>query len=388
MRANTIVSILLILIATACVDILQFDIVKSSDYGIVIDGFISDQPGPYTVKISKAFDIESKESIKIPIKIKHLIISDNVGTSEELAEVRSGVYETNAKGIRGLIGRVYKLKVELLDGKIYESLPDTIMPTGKLDSLYYSFNGVSNSDGSTSFGFDIFANSSRGNNFNSRFMWNMIGTFKSDTHPEQIPKDRSQCYPIGSGNCNYLPFCTGLRNKALNSFSLPIYERIAPCECCTCWYKLFNESPILSDEYFSAAQTFTGMKIYRVPINYWIFMYKIHVEIRILSLSNNTFRFFKAIRDQKNAVNSLFQPVSGKIPINFIQLNGEETPIQGLFYAIATSNKSLYITRNDLPDLNIIPSIEAGPGSQAIDAISCLDLFPNSSTIKPAFWID
>jgi hypothetical protein len=381
---RTITSALFFLILGACVDRLTYNIPKSSSYGIVVNGFISDQPGPYTVKISKAFDIESKESTKTPVSVKHLILSDNEGDSEELAEVVPGTYTTKSTGIQGKGGNSYTLRMELLDGKIYESLPDTLLASGKMDSLYYSFTGIADLNGSREFGFDIYTNSSSGNSSSGRFIWNMIGTFKSDTHPELIPRDKSQCFPIGAGKCNYLPPCTGLLNKAFSAFELPDYIRVAPCECCTCWYKIYNAKPILSDDYFSTSQNFEGIKVYRVPLSPWIFMYKIHVEVRQLSLTKRSFRFFKAIRDQQSAVNSLFQPVSGKIPVNFIQLNGEEEPVQGLFYAAAISSKSLYLTRDEVPDLSLIPSLEA-PG---IGWISCLELFPNATNIKPAFWVD
>ncbi|MEK6780824.1 MAG: DUF4249 family protein [Bacteroidota bacterium] len=379
MRA--IISILLILIASACVDRLTYNIAKAGSYGIVVDGFISDQPGPYTIKISKAFDIESKESIKTAISVKHLILSDDQGTSEELTQVNAGIYETKAQGIRGQVGRVYKLRVELLDGKIYESMPDSLLSAGRMDSLYYSFTGISNSDGGTEYGFDIFANSSRGGSSSNRFMWKMTGTFQSETHPEF---KGDGCYWF-EGKCNYVPPCSGYRNIGTQGFRE--IAKVFPCECCTCWYSIFNLKPVLSDDHFSTAQNFEGIKIHRIPIDAWIFMHKIHVEVRQLSLTDHSFRFYKAIRDQKNAVNSLFQPVIGKIPVNFIQLNGLETPVQGLFYAAAISSKSLYIMRENVPHNELLPSLDSLV-QVGIGWDSCLELFPNATNVRPVFWED
>lgn len=378
---KTITSILFFLLLGACVDRLQFDIIKSVDYGIVVDGFISDQPGPYTIKISKAFDIESIESIKFSVTAKRLILSDNQGFSEELTEISSGTYQTKATGIRGQIGGVYKLRVELLDGKIYESMPDTLLSSGKMDSLYYSYMGVTNLDGGIEYGFDIFANSSRASSSGKGFMWKMTGTFQSETHPELNSKE---CYWF-EGKCNYVPPCSGYRNVGTQGFKE--IAKVFPCACCTCWYSIFNPKPVLSDDYFSTAQSFEGIKIHRIPINAWIFMHKIHVEVRQLSLTYRSFHFFKAIRDQKDAVKSLFQPVSGKIPVNFIQLSGEEVPVQGIFYATAISGKTLYITRENVPHNELLPSlellVEAGIGW-----VSCLELFPNATNVKPLFWAD
>lgn len=361
----------------ACVDRLQFDIPKSSNYGIVVDGFITDQPSPYTVKISKAFDIESKETIKTPITVKHLILSDDHGFSEELTESNSGIYQTKVAGIRGQIGRVYQLRVELLDGKIYESVPDTLLSAGKMDSVYYSFAPVANGNGSIEYGFDIFANSSQGNSSSSRFLLNMTGTYKADTNPEST---KGGCFYL-DGKCNYLPACTGLRNVNATSAGLPVYERIEPCSCCTCWYNIFNSSPVLKDDQFTTSDNFRGLKINRIPLNGWIFMHKIRVEGQLFSLTDRTFRFWRAVKDQREATGSLFQPVSGKIPINFIQLSGAKSPVQGLFYAAAVSSKSIYIRRSDIPNESMIPAISGGN-------ISCLELFPNSTAVKPAFWED
>lgn len=383
---RTIISIVVFLILGACVDRIQLDITKSKYYGIVVNGFISDQPGPYTVKISKAFDIESKETIKTPLSIKHLVLSDNQGVSEELSKIDEGAYQTNATGIRGQVGKVYKLRVELLDGKIYESVPDTLLATGKMDSVYYSFKGTVNLDGATEYAFDIFANSSLGNSSSNRFMWSMTGTFQSETHPELIGSRPQGCYMLPGGFCNWVPLCSGLRSVGSPSGALA-FERIGPCECCTCWYNIFNSKPILSDDYFSTAQNFKRIKVHRIPINAWIFMHKIHVEVRQLSLTDHSFRFFKAIRDQKNAVNSLFQPLSGKIPVNFIQLNGGEALIQGLFYATAISIKSRYITRYNVPNYELLPSLDALV-KEGIGLGSCLELFPNATNVKPEFWVD
>ena len=165
------------------------------------------------------------------------------------------------------------------------------------------------------------------------------------------------------------------------SAGLPVYERIGPCECCTCWYNIFNSSPVLKDDQFTTSDNFRGLKINRIPLNGWIFMHKIRVEVQLFSLTDRTFRFWKAVKDQRAAINSLFQPVSGKIPINFIQLNGAESPVQGLFYAAAISSKSLYIRRSDIPNESMIPAISAGN-------VSCLELFPNATNIKPSFWED
>lgn len=378
---SSITSIGIFLVLGACVDRLHFDIKKSNDYGIAVDGFVSDQPGPYQIRINRAFDIESIETIKTPVSVKHLILSDNKGTSEELKEINSGIYETNAVGIRGQVGKVYTLRIELTDGKIYESVPDTLLPAGRMDSLYYSYISVPNKDGALDNGFDIFVNASRGDG-GSRFMWKMTGTFQSETRPECFA---GQCF-ILDGKCNFLPPCTGIRNVGSTSF--PELIRVKPCECCKCWYKIFNTKPVLSDDQLNSSGNYNDLLLHRIPVSPWIFMHKIHVRVSQISLTRNSFRFWKAIRDQRNAIGSIFQPVTGKIPVNFIQVNGLESPVMGLFYATSISSKSMYITRDNVPHPELLPTLDYLVNTYKIGCISCLDAFPNATNVKPAFWSD
>ena len=158
MKSHSLFSALLILIASACVDRINFDIVVTEAFPIVVEGYISDQPGPYKIQISKAYDIESKYSIKTPINVSRVIISDSQGDLEELSQVNDGEYQTRQDGIRGVVGGAYLLRVELRDGRIYESIPDTLLASGKLDSLYFDFKEEKNLEGASEYSFDILFN--------------------------------------------------------------------------------------------------------------------------------------------------------------------------------------------------------------------------------------
>ncbi len=373
---RTSLSILLTLLGGACVDRLTFDIGGPSGYPIVIDGFISDQPGPYKIVITRSFDIESKESLKVPISVKNLIISDDHGLSEHLSEVREGIYQTSATGIRGILGRVYKLNVELYDGRVYESIPDTIVAPGKVDSIYYDFKAEKTKEGATQYGFYFVFNASAGENSNYRFLWRFVGTFRQDTHPEWYT---GGCFFL-NGVCNFVPFCSGVRNVGSTRF--PIFKRIAPCECCTCWYDLMNPVPILSDAQLLQVGRFIGVNAYYFPIHVWTFENKVHAEVDQMSLTKRSFDFWRAAKAQKDAVNSLFQPITGKIPGNFVQISGAQTPIDGLFFATSISSKSLYITYDDIPNKGTIVA------DTIIFKDSCLNMYGHSTTTRPSYWVD
>jgi hypothetical protein len=379
MKNNLLFSVLLILIASACVDRITFDIGVPAAFPVVVEGYISDQPGPYKVQISKAFDIESKYSIKTPINVSRVVMSDNLGNQEELSQVNDGEYQTAQDGIRGIVGRAYSLRVELRDGRIYESMPDTLFPAGKLDSIYYVFKEKKNLEGASEYSFDVLFNSSSGNLNNYYFIWKFTGTFRAETNPELANVERFGC-TYYNGKCNWKPVCSGLLNVASPDYP-PNFIQAKPCECCTCWYSIFNDKLTLSDNQLSQSGRFNNILLQSVPVNGWIFMHKLHVKVSQQSLTPRAFAFWKSIKDQKEAVNSLFQPITGKIPTNFIQISGPSSPISGFFYSTSLSEKSIYITRDDLPNTNIIPPTPVWEDS-------CLKLFPFATNTKPDFWQD
>jgi len=231
-------------------------------------------------------------------------------------------------------------------------------------------------DGTAKYGYDVVVNSSGSEDGNRRFLWKFKGTYKALTHPEF---NNLACFYL-NGKCNFAPPCSGVINIAPPGAS-PVFERIKPCECCECWYDLYNSTPVLSDIRFLEKGYFPNVKVRYLPIDQWILRDKIHIQVDQLSLTHQSYTFWQAILVQKTAANSLFQPVSGRIPSYFVQTSGSPSPINGIFYATSVSSKSDYIKPIDVPNPNFIPE-----GLEVSD--SCLKLFPYATTVKPDFWVD
>ncbi|MCU0469965.1 MAG: DUF4249 domain-containing protein [Arcicella sp.] len=99
---------------TSCQKEIDIDL-NSTNAQVVIEGEITDQNEPYTVKITKT--VNFTESNNYPaIKGANVTISDNVGNSEKLIETSAGVYQTSK--LRGISGRIYTMTVSA-EGKTY-----------------------------------------------------------------------------------------------------------------------------------------------------------------------------------------------------------------------------------------------------------------------------
>ncbi len=91
---------------------------KNSESQIVINGDITDQSGPYLVKIHKSHAVSDTASYQM-ISQAVVVISDNNGIVDTLKEVRPGYYQTSK--IIGKIGNTYFLNVNY-SGKVYSSV--------------------------------------------------------------------------------------------------------------------------------------------------------------------------------------------------------------------------------------------------------------------------
>jgi hypothetical protein len=119
-------------ISMSCEKIINIDL-NRVDPRLVIEGKITDQPGPYTVKISQTTDYYYPGEMP-RISGARVIISDNHNTQEVLTEIEPGTYQTDS--LQGIPGRTYSLHVEI-SGKVYIS--ESTMPlVVEIDSLYYT----------------------------------------------------------------------------------------------------------------------------------------------------------------------------------------------------------------------------------------------------------
>lgn len=96
------------LLFSSCEKVIDLDL-NSADPKIVIEGSITDQPGTYTVKLTRTVNFDESNAFP-PVSGAVVTINDNTGNSETLTETNvPGVYATSA--IQGVPGRTYTLTV-------------------------------------------------------------------------------------------------------------------------------------------------------------------------------------------------------------------------------------------------------------------------------------
>jgi len=131
MKIRISFSIIIILFFASCEKVVLIDL-NSKNPQPVVQANITNEPGPYTVKINST--VNYYESNIFPaISGAGVVISDNTGNSETLTEASPGVYKTAS--MIGTIGRTYTLNFTY-NGKQY-SANSTMPGNVAIDSLLF-----------------------------------------------------------------------------------------------------------------------------------------------------------------------------------------------------------------------------------------------------------
>ena len=112
------------------------DITAGSEY-IVIEGTITNEPGPYRIRISRTWPYNrSADQVQDTVQVSGavVVISDNTGMADTCLESWPGWYYTT--GIRGETGKSYLLDILMPDGTAYRSESCTMADPAGFDSIY------------------------------------------------------------------------------------------------------------------------------------------------------------------------------------------------------------------------------------------------------------
>ena len=341
------------LFVPSCIDPIDFS--KGDDSkSLVVDGLITNEPGPYIVYLERTSDYNSSYARTEKVEGAIVIISDDIGNSEILTESYiPGIYKTDPGGIRGIPGRYYKIEIETPDGEQYESMPELLNAVPGIDTIYYERQQHQELDDNNTVqtfeGFQIYIDTSDPENDKNYYMWSWDGTHEVHTQP-----------------WNYFDIKT---------------MRPAPKDCCeTCW---ITESPREIDVFDDAF--LGGNQINKKPVAFVRIIYsngarhfrgKYHIEIKQLSITKEAYNYWSAIEEQISSAGSIFEPPPVAIIGNIENCKNSEDIVFGYFGASSISTKSIFI-----------PAIEAPyPPDDILDWPDDCRVLGSSTAIKPSFW--
>jgi hypothetical protein len=109
-RGVASLSIVLLVLLSSCEQVISIDLNQAAPQ-MVIEGIVTDQPGPYSVTLTTSGNYFEQSLYFPPITNALVVLSDDLGSRDTLKEGTPGIYQSSPV-LRGMPGRTYALRVE------------------------------------------------------------------------------------------------------------------------------------------------------------------------------------------------------------------------------------------------------------------------------------
>ncbi|MCW3784872.1 DUF4249 domain-containing protein [Marinilabiliaceae bacterium AAT] len=275
---------------------------------LVVEAELSNLPGPYEVKLSRSFGYGQKNGS--PVCDATVKFMDKTGLEIPLFETNEGIYQTIDNSFQGIVGKSYKLHIEI-DDEIYESDFETIKEPIPIDNIYWEFKKIDNNRG-----IDILIDAHDSNNKTHFYAWDYEETWKFHVpfNNYDLFPELEECYK-SDRNTNFITTSTTNRNNDIvKGHSL----------------KFITEEDN------------------RLYLRYTILV-KQH------SLSEPTYKYFKDLNELNYNQGTLFDPIPGPLSGNIENVSGNNKFVLGYFFVSGATEKRIFIDRSELP-LNYYPT--------------------------------
>ncbi len=364
---------------TACEEYYRPDL-EGVEPLLVVEGSITDQPGPYIIALSFSSGIYSSEHQTVENAAVRII--EESGEEELLTETIPGSYATSENGIRGTTGSRYKVSIQLEDGRQYESPFQELLPSIGIDSVEaaveYHFIDLENSDVP---GYQFYVTTALAENRENYFLWSLEYTFKYRT-------DFTIDYFYTDGIVQPYP---------------------NPSEFRTCW----RTDPI-NEIYTFNTGVQSQPKVERLPINFARadereLAIRYSLLVKQLVINEEAYTFWNNIQRQIEGQESLYTVQPFQFRGNLSNIHDPDEKVLGFFMVAAQNEKRVFVdpppgldTDRMYCDLDYMsygflglfpPSswpiyiYEDAQGGRALASESCFDCRElGGTTTEPDFW--
>ncbi|GAB3166171.1 hypothetical protein GCM10027291_11170 [Telluribacter humicola] len=318
---------------------------------IVVQGRITNLPGPYSIKIvvpaSNAY-----KGLSFGVEKAKVYITDNEGNHEDLVEQKEpGLYQTTT--LQGVTGRVYQLHIEA-KGKKYESKPELLRSVNPIERVYdETFRSFEPLTGRERLGgWKVYVDTKDPSESGNYYRWNWIRYKLTDVCatidvPPGNPAFRFPC-------CGYCwdilrclgPDCISLRSDALIN-----------------------------------GNTINRQLITEVPVEC---LDRVYLEVEQQSISRDAYVYWKATRQMLQNTGGVFDSAPTAVPGNIVCTTDPDEQVFGLFEVAGITRKGHLVDRTQAEYSNCPPILPL-PAGGVVGCAPCEE--SRYRTAKaPDFW--
>ncbi len=372
---------ILLLLQYACINPVEDFTQVAYKRFLTVEAVLTNQVGPYKVKIYQSADKISGASAYVPETLAKVYLTTATGSTIQLAEsaTAAGTYLTPDAFV-GVVGETYTLHIVLSNGKEYESLPEKMKKAPAIDNLITQFevNEAYYKGDVRRAGFNVYVDFQDDAQAGDYYQWYW-------RHYEKAPYCAT-CYNGAKYNFtkNYCEPPKTVTDDIWN------YLCSAPCWNVT----LPSELNLFSDALMNGKRI-TGRQILRVPFTDYS-PYYVLVEQR--AITEDAYNYYQSLVAQVQNTGTLFDvPAETRFSLNIKGKTDPSEKILGLFDVYSVSKKVIYVERmkgvpsTEAPVTSIIPgqvyTCPVGSPPTCQEKVPCFEGI-NRTPFKPEGWVD
>ncbi len=352
---------------------------------LVVDGEITNEPGPYIIRLSRSSPVTEPEFI--PFTSCEVIISDNLGNSEILSEEEPGIYITSENGIQGEIGRSYKVTIHTPADITYESSFEELKKPGLIDSVYAKVESKQQQDSHYDMeGYQFYLDTKLAEQDTNYYLWNLDATYHY--------------------NADFLIrwYFDGKLNWMVNTDTL--YN---------CWSSYAVDDIFLYGTAGLSEPAIKGYPLHYVNTETRQLSVRYSLLVKQFTISKEAYAFWTGVKEHNSDEESLYSKQPYQIRGNVVNTMDPTEPVLGYFHVAGISEKRIFVDRPlapvkfhysicDLDDADFeaysqmgmadpvsypLFAVESPGGRRATPPRGCTDCTQKGGTAtKPDFWVD
>lgn len=280
---------------------------------LVVEGMITTDPSPYTVKLSytgrftnASVRIDSNQNF---INDALVVIKDSDGDSSSCILTSPGTYQSTDSNFVGIVGHTYTLKIFLSNGKTYVSKPERIIPVPPIDSITVIYDSTYITDVRPT-RLIVSVNTPDPPDMQNYYRWTASGYVPRKSWGSPCSIFSPPCTDAFSCTCH--AFCVqSIENKQINILS----------------DKLINAKEIIQPVFYSPLYS----------------QGKHFIEIKQYSLDPDIYLFWQQYLDQTSRTGSILDPLPAPLTSNIYNENDTNDIALGYFGCSAITTKKVII---------------------------------------------
>ena len=314
-----IFAVFLLLMPVSCIQEYWPDLGNKYDKLLVVEGTITNNPGPYTVKLSVSSSVDNPQWI--PYTGCTVKIMNEDGDQENLTEQEPGVYLTSPQGMTGKIGKKYKINIVTPDDRIYESMFEKLSTPVELESVYFETERqVTDELPYDLEGLRFYLDTKPAQKDSSYLLWRLESTYK-------YKSDFKAYYIYDEGRLSAFP-------KTDSLYTCWLTKRIK---------ELFTyETTHLSEPVIKHFPlNFVSTEGRELSVRY-------SLKVSQLTISQEAYNFWNSLRRQNDDQESLYTRQPYQIQGNIRNVNNPDEPVLGYFLVAGVSEQRIFVDRPNL----------------------------------------